>query len=66
MQFYGAYTPETLFETDERYHQLGFDILDLGCCRCISHRLWGTHTFVGTIFSNAPSDCAALQNVMRL
>ncbi|XP_003383150.1 PREDICTED: methylmalonic aciduria and homocystinuria type D homolog, mitochondrial-like [Amphimedon queenslandica] len=64
--FYGPYTPHTFYETDERFRYLGFDILDLGCCKCITHPSWGSHTFVGTIFTSAPVNAPPLELILKL
>lgn len=62
--YLGSFTNSTLFETDERYKQLGFNIEDLGCCKVMKHVLWGSYAFVGTIFTSAPLDDVAIQNVL--
>ena len=44
-----GFTTDTLFETDERYKKLGFNIDDIGCCKIITHQKWGSHIFVGKL-----------------
>ncbi|XP_037531379.1 metabolism of cobalamin associated Db [Nematolebias whitei] len=65
LAFFGAYTSNTLFETDDRYRHLGFQIEDLGCCRVIRHSLWGTQIFVGTICTNAPPTTLTIKNLQH-
>lgn len=63
LQFFGPYTNNTLFETDERYRHLGFYVEDLGCCKVIRHNLWGTHVVVGSIFTNASPDSPIMKKL---
>ena len=62
---FGGYTNHTLFETDERYKYLGFQIEDLGCCKVIRHSKWGTKIFIGTLFTNSPLNSSALETLMK-
>jgi len=54
--FFGEHTNSSLFETDYRFTRFGFTLTDLGCCKVISHSLWGNHAYVGIIFTDAPAD----------
>lgn len=66
LAFFGPYTNNTLFETDDRFSQLGFSIEDLGCCRAIRHPLWGTNVFVGTIFTSGPPGSFILETLQNI
>jgi len=63
--YYGDHTNATLFETDDRYRHLGFEIDDLGCCKVIRHHKWGTHAYVGSLFTNAPCDHPILAEMAK-
>ncbi|XP_039882274.1 metabolism of cobalamin associated Db [Simochromis diagramma] len=63
LAYFGPYTNNTLYETDDRYRHLGFQIEDLGCCKVIRHSLWGTHAFVGTIFTSTPPDTPTMKTL---
>jgi len=62
--YFGAHTNTTLFETDERYRGLGFEVDDLGCCKVIRHKLWGTHAYVGSLFTDAPMDLPVIKSLV--
>ncbi|XP_052258374.1 cobalamin trafficking protein CblD-like isoform X4 [Dreissena polymorpha] len=63
--FLGEHTNASLYETDERYRKLGFEIEDLGCCKVIRHHVWGTHAYVGCLFTNAPASHPILALMKR-
>lgn len=63
--YLGPYTSAAMFETDERYRHLGFTIEDLGCCKVISHRVWGTSVFVGCLFTNAPANSLHIKSIIE-
>jgi len=61
--FLSAHTNATLFETDDRFRHLGFEIEDLGCCKVVRHHTWGTHAYVGCVFTTAPTDHQVIQEL---
>jgi len=63
--YLGPFTNATLFETDERYMRLGMRIEDLGCCKVLTHPLWGTHAFIGTIFTDAPHSSQVVKDIAK-
>lgn len=63
--YLGQHTNASLYETDERYRKLGFEIDDLGCCKVIRHHIWGTHAYIGCLFTNAPPTDPILQMMKK-
>lgn len=55
------FTHATFYETDERYRKLGFEIIDYGCCKVISHHLWGTKTYVGCLLTTATPESPVIK-----
>lgn len=64
--YLGPFTNATLFETDGRLAKLGFEIEDLGCCKVINHHLWGRNVFVATLFTTAPIQSPAVQQLLEM
>jgi hypothetical protein len=63
--YLGVFTNSTLMETDERYRHMGIRVQDLGCCKVIDHKEWGSCAFLGSLFTNAPSDSQAVTKVLE-
>jgi len=63
--YLGQHTNTTLFETDEKYRMLGFQIEDLGCCKVITHHEFGRHVFIGTIFTDAHPATGVVQDMFE-
>lgn len=60
----GQHTDATLDVTDDEFRSLGFDVKDMGCCKVVSHKMWGKNVFVGTIFTNAPVNSSAVSEIL--
>ncbi|XP_072527791.1 metabolism of cobalamin associated Da isoform X2 [Salminus brasiliensis] len=67
--FFGVQSHDSILQPEEqqqqqqqRYHS-GFHIEDLASCRVIRHVLKDTPTFVGTLITNAPSDCRIMERL---
>ncbi|CAG5124975.1 unnamed protein product [Candidula unifasciata] len=54
--FKGSHKDEPLGEADDRYRKLGFEVQKWGACKVISHPMWGTHLYIGSLFTSAPLD----------
>lgn len=63
--YLGKFTNHALFETDDAYKLMGFRIEDLGCCKVLQHVAWGSRVFVGTLFTDAPTDCSIMQDIIQ-
>lgn len=60
-----SYGHAAFYETDERYRKLGFEIVDYGCCKVISHHEWGTKTYVGCMLTTAPSESKIVKTMVE-
>lgn len=63
--FASPYSQATL-RTEEELRHLGFHIEASGSCTVIRHILKGTPLFVGTVFTNAPTESAAVARLQGL
>uniref|UniRef100_A0A0N5ATJ1 Methylmalonic aciduria and homocystinuria type D protein n=1 Tax=Syphacia muris TaxID=451379 RepID=A0A0N5ATJ1_9BILA len=64
--YFGRTTNATLCGADERYRNLGFQVVDSGCCKVLEHGAWGRNVFVGTIFTNAPIHASVLSEIISV
>lgn len=67
MQYYGAHTSTTLFETDELMERLcgNLHVEELGCCRVLRHSRFGSHAFSGCLFTDAPATSQLLAQLTQ-
>lgn len=63
--FLSAHTNSTMFETDDRFRYLGFEFEDFGCCKVIRHHKWGTHAYVGCVFTTAPLQHPIIKDITQ-
>jgi len=61
--FLSAHSSATMLETDDRFRHLGFEIEDLACCKVVRHHEWGTHAYVGCVFTTAPMDHPVIKEI---
>jgi len=54
--YFARNSQDSLIETDDRFKNFGFNMLDMACCKVLTHREWASHIFVGTIMTTAPSE----------
>lgn len=65
-QFFASPSSQTTLRTEEELRHLGFHIEASGSCTVIRHILKGTPLFVGTVFTNAPTESAAVARLQGL
>jgi len=63
--YHAPFGHATFYETDERYRKFGFEIVDQGCCKVISHHKWGTKCYVGCFLTNAPVENQLTQSILK-
>jgi len=61
--FLSAHSSATMVETDDRFRHLGFEIEDLACCKVVRHHEWGTHAYVGCVFTTAPMEHPVIREI---
>jgi hypothetical protein len=55
----------SFLELELRYRKLGFQLMRVGSCRILRHHVWGSHQYVGSVFTNAAHNSPEVQEVMR-
>ncbi|XP_028837484.1 metabolism of cobalamin associated Da [Denticeps clupeoides] len=61
--YFGYQANDNILNIEEPLHHQGFHIEDLGTCTIIQHVLQGTRGFVGTLFTNAPSNSYIMERL---
>lgn len=64
--FFASPSSQSMLRTDGPLQHLGFHIEASGSCTVIRHILEGTPLFVGTVFTNAPTQSAAIARLQGL
>ncbi len=54
IQYYGVRGAGIYPETESAMTLLKYDLINTGCCKIISHPLWGTSCYPATLFTNVP------------
>lgn len=64
--FFASPSSQSTLRTEEDLRHLGFHIEASGSCTVIRHILKGTSMFVGTVFTNAPTQSAVIARLQGL
>ncbi|XP_062303089.1 metabolism of cobalamin associated Da [Osmerus eperlanus] len=61
--FFGSQSSHAVLASEEQWVHLGFNIENQGSCKVINHVLRGTPVFVGTVFTNAPTNSHVMERL---
>jgi hypothetical protein len=63
--YLGRYADTQVFETDDRYRHLSFDVENVGPCKMVKTVPWGEQPFFGSIFTDAPIKSDTLRDIIE-